>query len=55
MPQVLAFTVFGLWVLLFGCLVCVERPAGEFTRYLPAAKTGNISKSFVALTRRLFA
>lgn len=55
MPQVLAFTVFGLWVLLFGCLVCIERPAGDFTRYLQAAKTGSISKSFLALTRRLFA
>lgn len=55
MPQVLAFTVFGLWVLLFGCLVCIERPAGEFTRHLPAATTGSIVRSFLALTRRLFA
>jgi cellulose synthase (UDP-forming) len=55
MPQVLAFTVFNLWILFFGCLVCVERPADESTRYRPAATTGNIRKSIWALTRRVFA
>ena len=52
MPQVLAFTIFDLWLLFFAAVICIERPSGTDARAVRAAIKGNFSGAMIALMRR---
>ena len=52
MPQVLAFSIFDLWLIFFACLICVERPSGPETRFVRSATEGKFSAAILALVRR---
>jgi cellulose synthase (UDP-forming) len=54
-PQVLAFTIFNMWIIFLACLVCFERPADGHTRFNRAATQGSFTGSMVAIFRRVFA
>jgi cellulose synthase (UDP-forming) len=52
MPQVLAFSIFDLWLMFFAVLICIERPSGPETRLIRAATEGKFSSAVSALIRR---
>jgi cellulose synthase (UDP-forming) len=52
MPQVLAFTIFDLWLLFFASLICIERPSGPETRHMHAATEGRVGGALGALLKR---
>lgn len=52
MPQVIAFSIFDLWLLFFAALICVERPSGPQTRRVRAATEGRFGRAVSALVKR---
>jgi cellulose synthase (UDP-forming) len=52
MPQVLAFTIFDLWLLFFAAIICIERPSGRDSRSVRAATQGRFGVAMAALMRR---
>jgi cellulose synthase (UDP-forming) len=54
MPQVVAFTIFDLWLLFFAALICIERPSGKDARLVRATTQGHFGSAIAALMRRTF-
>jgi cellulose synthase (UDP-forming) len=53
MPQVLAFTIFDLWLLFFAAMICIERPSGKDPRAIKGVTSGNVILAVRALARRM--
>ncbi len=52
-PQVLAFTIFDLWLIFFAMLICVERPSDDTTRFTRATTQGHFGRTILTLIRRV--
>lgn len=53
MPQVVAFSIFDLWLIFLAALICIERPSGPQTREIRAATEGRVGQTMTALLKRV--